>query len=587
MRECKQTYEAEMRYKAVALAVLMACCSLSSSALTLGRARGAAWIGQPLDVSIQIQGDPGQTAAGLCVEADVFHADSRVESNRVQITVDSASQADAFNVRIASSIPVDEPVVSIYLRAGCSQKTARKYVLLADYVSEPPPATAPPRAVVEVTAPNSPNPVTTESSTVTGSAAATVGGGQVASPVTVVDKAQPKVPAAPAKVITPKPASPSATKAAPKAEQQSKAANAASGTKPKEVVAKKPAENGKSRLKLDPLENLAERIKGLETATATVALDDMTKDAQRMVQMQSDVKALLDQAAKNEVSLMAMRERLEKAESERVPMYVVYGLGALVFLSVGGMVYVWTRRHDARDWHAGPLHTDVAFTTPSHQPTSAPAAPALAPAPEQESHLAHNAGAAADSTLASVAQAQVNDVEEDSLDLNLAELDAIESSNAIVLADHPDFFSEELYDIRQRAVFFSQLGKVDEAIESLEAGIRSTGNSGALLYLDLLEIAAQHNLKSDYRLFKEEFQQRFNARVPEIDSFQENRTGLDSHPDLIQRISQEWSTASVLNTLEALILKDSDVADDSLFNLTAFSDLVTLHGMVMQRAQPA
>ena len=57
------------------LALLVLFVGLESHALTLGRLQGAALIGRGLDVSIQVQLDPGQSISSPCFEADVFHGD--------------------------------------------------------------------------------------------------------------------------------------------------------------------------------------------------------------------------------------------------------------------------------------------------------------------------------------------------------------------------------------------------------------------------------------------------------------------------------------------------------------------------------
>jgi hypothetical protein len=105
-------------------------------------------------------------------------------------------------------------------------------------------------------------------------------------------------------------------------------------------------------LQLDPLENLAQRITTLESATPAPQAD-AAREAQGLQQLLSEVKALKDQSIKNEVSLLMMRERLEKAESERFPATLVYGLVALVVLSWAGMVFLWSRRSVVPTWRAG------------------------------------------------------------------------------------------------------------------------------------------------------------------------------------------------------------------------------------------
>ncbi|MGI9133234.1 MAG: hypothetical protein ACR2I0_04715 [Rhodoferax sp.] len=106
--------------------------AIEGSALTLGRARGAAWIGQTLDLSVAVQIDSGSSESALCADADVFYSESRQDPARVRVTQEPGAEPDSVLLRVVASAIVDEPVVTVYLRAGCLQKVTRKYVLLAD-----------------------------------------------------------------------------------------------------------------------------------------------------------------------------------------------------------------------------------------------------------------------------------------------------------------------------------------------------------------------------------------------------------------------------------------------------------------------
>ena len=68
-----------------------------SAALTLGRVRGVAIVGQSLDVSVQIQLNADESATALCLEADVFHADARQDAGRVRVTIEPTAQANTVN----------------------------------------------------------------------------------------------------------------------------------------------------------------------------------------------------------------------------------------------------------------------------------------------------------------------------------------------------------------------------------------------------------------------------------------------------------------------------------------------------------
>ena len=116
------------KFKLVGLALLFAVAN--SQALTLGRMRGAALIGQGLDVTVQVQVDTDESLSAQCFEADVFHGDTRLEPSRLQLVVEPSQTAQMVNVRVSSPTLVDEPVVTVYLRSLCSQKSSRRYVLL-------------------------------------------------------------------------------------------------------------------------------------------------------------------------------------------------------------------------------------------------------------------------------------------------------------------------------------------------------------------------------------------------------------------------------------------------------------------------
>ena len=131
--------------------LLLLGAALDSQALTLGRLRGAAILGQGLDVSVQVTPDADESAGNLCLEADVFYADARQDPARVQVSLEPAAAGQPVNARIVSGVAIDEPMVTVYLRAGCAQKTSRRYVLLSDIASEPI-AAAPQRAAAPVLA---------------------------------------------------------------------------------------------------------------------------------------------------------------------------------------------------------------------------------------------------------------------------------------------------------------------------------------------------------------------------------------------------------------------------------------------------
>ena len=367
-----------MKFRNRFLLLLMLVAAGQSAALTLGRMRGAALVGQPLDVLVQIQLNADEPAGGLCLEADVFHADTRQDENRVRVTLEPTAQPSTVNARVRSSSYIDEPMVTVYLRAGCAQKSSRRYVLLADFPSDAslpvlaPSAfeSAPTNGVDAGTAAGTvpatpPNSATSPSGNVSGSAtgssvrreaapqaaapkpvrsivAPKPRPATVAKPAKSLAQALPKTPApvavqakTPAPPLIPDPASPQAAKTTP--------------TPPQAALAVASAAKGQPRLKLDPLTVVPEQVASLASSARPPSADgprDALADAQRMQSLEDNVKTLVALAAKNEASLQELKVRLQVAEAAgvgRVPMQWLYGLVALVLACLAMMVYVWSR----------------------------------------------------------------------------------------------------------------------------------------------------------------------------------------------------------------------------------------------------
>lgn len=105
-----------------------------TAAITLGRLRGASVLGHPLALTIPLQTTDDEDVAGLCVAADVYFGESQIEASNVTARLEVG--AGSALVRVSVRKPVDEPVVTVYLKTGCQQQSMRKYVLLSEFSSE-------------------------------------------------------------------------------------------------------------------------------------------------------------------------------------------------------------------------------------------------------------------------------------------------------------------------------------------------------------------------------------------------------------------------------------------------------------------
>ena len=370
---------------------------------------------------------------------------------------------------------------------------------------------------------------------------------------------------------------------------------------------------GQSRLKLDPLVVLAERVASLESSSSAPAADG-TRESQRMQSLEDSVKALVALAAKNEASLQDMRVRVQKAEADRVPVQWLYGLVALVLACLATMAYLWTRLRagpglagSKDDWWRGaraePPPESVAQPAPDPMQGLAPDA-----ARKPVSAAVGLQGAGVESQLGS-RYSSLTGLEDDpssELDVSLVEMtesnfDQLmksgKSHSAIrpgplsaqleplpattkmqALATRP-INSEQLFDVRQQADFFVSLGQTDQAVQILEKQINDHGETSPLIYLDLLQIFHSLNLKTDFRQFREDFNLLFNGCVPEFAAFRNEGKSLEEYPHVLAHITALWSTRKALMVIEASIFRDSLDDRSAPFDLAAFRELLLLHAI--------
>ena len=645
-----ENFDVKLRNRFLMLLLLLAVGH--SAAMTLGRVRGAALVGQSLDVVVQIQLNADESATALCLEADVFHADARQDPGRVRVTVEPTAQVNTVNARVTSSSFIDEPMVTVYLRAGCAQKSSRRYVLLADVASETSlPVMAPTAALQSAALPAATaTPAAAESTVgpvgtaqrdgdVAGLAAAVrPGTTPVLAPKTASNAApklrpaarprSPKAAANPLPDPAPKapllatPRSPPAAKIAaaiplvtpaPSTQTAEKAQN------PKDAA----SSAGQSRLTLDPLVVLTQRVANLESSASTPASDgtrDGLRDAQRMQSLEESVKTLVALATKNEANLQDMRRQVQVAQADRVAVQWLYGLVALVLACLAAIAFLWSRLNagivpananaNAKDdwWRATRNAPPVVAAGGLAMPQPAP--PEVQPSgagklTSKPVALQESGGESKVesrySSLTGQEDARASDLDVSLVEMTESNFDQLMTSGKSHSAIRPGPLSpqiepmpattkmqalaarpvnsEQLFDVRQQADFFVSLGQTDQAVQILEKQINDHGETSPLIYLDLLQIFHSLNLKTDFRQFREDFNLLFNARVPEFAAFRNEGKTLEEYPHVLAHITALWSTRKALMVIEASIFRDSLDDRSTPFDLAAFRDLLLLHAI--------
>ncbi|MFP8777926.1 FimV family protein [Hydrogenophaga sp. RWCD_12] len=541
--------------------------ALGSPAASLGRHSGAVVIGRPLDIKVQAVAGADDDLASQCVHADVMFGDNQVGPSSVRTSVQrNAPDAEA-SVRIQTTVPVNEPIVSVTVRAGCVSAFSRRYVLLADLVSDP---------------------------------ATTAGSGTEASPVTSANpsdlpKALPPLKAAPSlrssgRTGAESSAAPSA--AAAGAQKPDALGNAApSRTKPPSVVRRDEAPKEVApRLHLDPVDmNLGiERDPALRLSLALLSEptsneqeraaaaqlwkalnaspEDILRDAQKLSVLEAESKGLREQEAKNKAALQAMEAEVEKS---RYMTWLAYLLGGLLLLSLAGVGWLWKRRSavgagdaKAKSWWAAGATKNVAATTKG------------AVNPSRSLDLDLDLG------------------DESGLDdLHVLHSDATESEAALLTgSDRREFpasqmgvsrsvATEELFDVQQQSDFFASLGEFDQAIGVLKNHINESHEPSALAYLDLFKLYHKLDRRAEYDKLRVEFNQKFNAGAPPFGQYSDASQGLESYETAFGRIQALWPQPRVLDVIENSIFRDASDGEAEVFDLEAYRELLLLHAI--------
>ncbi len=590
---------------------LLLLAATSSSAVSLGRHRGAALIGRPLDISVQAVFDAQEDPAGLCLDADVFYGDSKLGKSRVRVTAEKiSSSAPESVIHIRTSVPIDEPVVTLYLRVGCQQKTEKRYVVLADMASEVAPGALPvitPQAARSAPVVNT--PPASDSSISAASAAADRAAARAARRKRFGSSNNDPAAASGAAAST-------ALLAIPPAEAP--AATSPRRGKKAEKDNRASAKSG-ARLKLEPLDLTIERDPQLKSSSellstplstqersAAAALwraltaqpQDILRDAEKFQAIEESVRNLQVQAKKNQVVIENLTRQVKQAQSERYANALVYALGIFLLIALAALAYLLRRSLSSQNKHAEEI-------------------PWWRKSEAQEKGWSDSEGQGEVSSLSGSEGAKKAGyrIEKKSaipvldLDLDLgangskftqgkhiSALSGGDSMPPLSRGDRADFAmsmtypsravkAEELFDVQQQAEFFVILGQHEQAIEVLRTHIDESAETSALVYLDLFNLYHQLKREADYEALREDFNRRFNGKIPAFEFYDESSPGLEAYQVALTRIEALWPSPKVLEIIEESIFRRPDEGAEA-FDLEAYRELLMLYSVAKEIIHP-
>jgi len=547
-------------FVAPSLAVLLVQLGVSAHAFTLGHLRGAAVLGRPLDVTVQVQAGPEDVLSSSCVTAEVFYAEARQSAVKVTV-LPTAGAPTGSAVRVLSSAAIDEPVVTVEVRATCGSSTQRRYVLLADFpalaaatavpLSPPSAVAAPPVPVLPTSTPSGPS--------------------EAAAPVTPLSHAAAK----------PSTAKAGSRQARVKPGKAPAVAAAAEDTLAHKAATRVP---GKSVLKLDPLDLLSDRIDALDSPMLFAPTEDALRYGRQISTLEGDVKTLRALAASNDAKLSDLTAKLQQAQASQIPLWLIYGLLALVLACLAAVAWLWkqqqrTPKDAAPSWWHGPEDSALIELPPRAVST----APAPMPSPAQPAKPAAPAVVAAGFP----AKAPAVPMAEVDIDLNhvmhavsrFGSFDGGMSGTPFESNSIRHISVEPILDIRQQAEFFVSLGQTNRAVQILKKQIAESTEPNPLVYLDLITLYHSQGMKAEFRECREMFHLLFNGVIPDFPIFNLEGHDLEAYPEVLTKLVNLWPRLGALAFLSECIFHDPNVQPRGTYDLAAFRDLLLLHGL--------
>lgn len=340
----------------------------ASEALSLGAPQGRVWLGQPIDLGFEVQLDPGMSVDALCPQARLVSGDMAVPAGHVQVSVRQGEVASNPVLRVQSSHLADEPVLTAQVSVHCTGRVTREYTFLADLpatvaagvrpvaipwsvpMAEVSPSRARGVATGEAVSAPEMGPSRQRRVSATGRASRKVtrlAAKPTTTPVARSLSSDTAAVALAASVAQPRPQEPSS--AAPTANAEAAVAPAAPG----------PA---KPRLVMEPLTALVTPASGeaalLDSAGAMQAApsaseghtpDGAGSHSERLQALQAEIDRMRAQAERDHQATLALLARMEQLNAGHFPASLVYGLLALLALTVGAAGWVLMRMRRATD----------------------------------------------------------------------------------------------------------------------------------------------------------------------------------------------------------------------------------------------
>ncbi|MCG2592762.1 hypothetical protein LZ009_08195 [Ramlibacter sp. XY19] len=529
--------------KLLALATLgIATCVSSQS---LGDPRAEAWIGQALMVTVPAGLELGGKED--CVYADVFYGDNRVSAAQVRAAL--VGQGSARRVRIEADQPIDEPVVTVTVRAGCGNTLTRSYTLLPELPSatmlaaaHPPPAPFQPGGRASL------------------ALATQMAGAPAARAVRAAQE-----------VANPRPAAPMVIK------RRTREVQPALATRGPRLQVEAWEPDAATLLRVSS--TLLSPVRDNERATAALMWqainagpEQILRTAATLQQLEGEMAQLRQVAGQTQSEMLALRRDLEQPAVFGVPARAMQMLALVLALAAATAAFLWYRaaRGGSGRWSGAPIDAMLDGLGQGQQPAAnhaafAPATvdqpvlpvPASGPAPEQRAP-ASRAPAAAPAPA----------VQRPPL--------PVRSPSATMLR------VETLSATFEEVDFLASLGLWNDAMDILKTYLEDSAAPAPIAYYELMRLCVNLDDAASLVQVRKRYAQVFGVESPKFEQIN-TPLGLENYPDLVKRICGAWGTPEALDFIELSLFTVAPAG--KAYSLQAGRDLLFLHDLAMAQAR--
>ncbi|HEY1090322.1 MAG TPA: hypothetical protein VGE47_04455 [Burkholderiaceae bacterium] len=573
-------------------------------------------LGRPLSLYFPLQLNANEALTLDCVRTELRMGETAVPAAQLRVALESDGAGSALALRVYSTVPVNEPVVTVGLSLGCPPGPMRQYAAFVDPPSTRPDTPIGPLPVAELMAPGT--PAATGAATRVGQAMPDYRSPPSAGPTSPTTG----VVSAPASRPAPPPPRPVVAKAEPKKSAGNQGARERKASQPAALAEPAPpiAVQHRPRLRLDPADVLlaaptpaavaaAEAAEAAEAASAAAALlaaaSAPDPALERLRRLEEQVDQIRVEHKSNERNLLTLRGLFALEKEQRYQNPVIYSLSlAVLFLSFV-CYYLWRARERERAERQRRWMDEVEDASHRRPPSS----------------RAFASSSFAPSSLSALDQPEVEEMPAAvPVPISLPPVQAVPMLDQMIEPPPPSPVSpiaprepkrppvltapfgqrpvageslgvEALIDLEQQIEFFMALGQGGAAIELLTVDYGAA--AGPWPQLLLLEVYQREQAAGDFEILARSYATQFGLEVPRAELPLADGAGLADRPELIAMLQAIWSDCgATMDLLQGLLVHgghwqgcEISIASQHLYTLPMLRDLLMLYSVARDTSE--